>query len=239
MLAKLQAEQAEEARLRAERDHQERNRRELERQKHELEREKERAERERKELQEQRRRAREEAEHMSSAEVKERNRQKERLLARMKEIDDGTATNSDVAAPATSQAAVNGPTSTNKRSAAADDDVNAVFGEYRPSFLAGTTSSTKTKKPAAGRRRDTAVGPPSSSNLLVFDDLAKPADEEKPPSPDLSFLSSQPSMGAAGDRNSKHLLPRRPRQQATTVNGSGASVGVVGDTGDDIEEMIL
>lgn len=234
LLARMQAEQEEEQRLKQEREDQERERRELERQKRELEREKERAEKERWELEEQRRRAREEAERMTSAEEQERRRQKELLLAKMRAIDDGTVNNSDVAGP--SLQTMNGPTS-NKRAVAADDDVNgAVFGEYRPSFLAGTmTSSAKTKKTSTtSKRRDTASRP--QNNLLVFDDdLTKPLDSERPESSDLSFLSSQPPQGemGAGDRQSKHLLPRRPRQQATTMNG------ISNDLSDDIEEVIL
>ena len=230
MLAMFEAEQREEERLKEEREQQERERRELERQKRELEREKERAERERRDLEEQRRRAREEAERMSSADAEERRRQKELLLARMKAIDDGTVKNSDVAASSSSHT-MNGPTST-KRAVAADDEVSAVFGEYRPSFLAGTTTTAKTKT-SASKRRDPASRP--QRNLLVFDDdLNKPSDTEKPASPDLSFLSNQPSQSevGAGDRHNKHLLPRRPRQQATTMNGTTS-------VNDDIEEVIL
>jgi len=228
MLATLQAEQAEVARLSEEGEKQERERRELERQRRELERDRERAEQERKELEEQRRRARKEAERMTSAE-EERRRQKELLLARMKAIDEGTINKSDVAAGPSSQP-MNGPVSS-KRPVAADDDVNAVFGEYRPSFLAGTSSSAKTNNTSTtSKRRDPASRP--RNNLLVFDDdLSQPSGAEKPSSPDLSFLSSQPSQG---DGHSKHLLPRRPRQQATTMNGS-----VVSDLSDDIEEVIL
>jgi len=229
LLADMQAEQEQEARLRAEHEEQERERRELERQKRELERQKERAERERAELEEQRRHAREEAERMTSAEQEERRRQKELLLARMKAVDDGTIKNTGPSART-----MNGPvTTTNKRAAAADDTVNgAVFGEYRPSFLAGSTTSVKTKKTSAGRKRDAGSGP--RNNLLVFDDDEDPASSEKPASPpeQLSFLSSQGEVGA-GDRHSRHLLPRRPRQQATTtMNGSVVS-------SDDIEEVIL
>jgi len=232
MLARMQAEQDEEERLKQEREDQDRERRDLERQKRELEREKERAEKERWELEEQRRRTREEAERMTSAEEQERRRQKELLLAKMRAIDDGTVNNSDIAGPSLQM--MNGPTS-NKRAVAADDVNGAVFGEYRPSFLAGaTTSSAKTKKTSTTKRRDTVSRP--QNNLLVFDDdLTKPLDSERPESPDLSFLSSQPSHGemGAGDRQSKHLLPRRPRQQATTMNG------ISNDLSDDIEEVIL
>ena len=236
-LAALQAEQEEEARLNEEREERERRRREMEREKRELEREKERAERERRELEEQRRHAREEAERMTSAEEQERRRQKELLLARMKAIDDGTVNNSDVAA--SSSQTMNGPV-TSKRAVVADDDVNgAVFGEYRPSFLAGSTSSAKARKSSQTKRRDPASRPRNS--LLVFDDdLTQPSDTDKPESPDLSFLSSgQPSRGemGAGDIHNKHLLPRRPRQQATTMNGS--SVSVANDLSDDVEEVIL
>jgi len=227
MLATLQAEQEEEMRLK-----EDRKRRELERQKRELEREKERTEQERKELEEQRRRVREEAERMTSAEEQERRRQKELLLARMKAIDDGTNNLDDAGL---SSQTMNGPT-TSKRALAADDDVNgAVFGEYRPSFLAGSTSSAKTKKTSSGKKRDAASRP--RNNLLVFDDdLTKPSDAEKSASPDLSFLSSQPphSEMGAGDRHNAHLLPRRPRQQATTMNGSAGN-----DLSDEIEEVIL
>ena len=237
----MQAEQEQrEAQREAER---ERERRELERQKREREREKELAERERRELEEQRRRAREDAERTTSAEQDERRRQKELLLARMKAIDDGTASRSDAACGPSSQAA-NGP-ATSKRPVAADDDVDAVFGGYRPSFLAGTTSSAKTKKASSsGKRRDAAAAGsrPRNSNLLVFDDdlTSRPTSDaaEKPASPDdLSFLSGPGEVGA-GDRHSKHLLPRRPRQQATNVNGA-SSTGVGNELSDDIEEVIL
>ena len=234
LLANLQVEQEQQARQEAKREERERERRELERQK----REQERAERERRELEEQRRRAREEAERMTSAEQEERRRQKELLLARMKAIDDGAVKQSDAASgPEPSSQTMNGPlTTTSKRPVAADDDVNTVFGGYRPSFLAGTTGSAKAKKTPSSKRRDPASRPRNS--LLVFDDdLTKPSDSEKPASPpDLSFLSGQPSHGelGAGDRHSKHLLPRRPRQQATTMNGAS-----VNDLSDDIEEVIL
>jgi len=74
----------------------------------------------------------------------------------------------------------------------------------------------------------------------VFDDdLTRPPSDtaEKPASPDLSFLSGPGEVGA-GDRHSKHLLPRRPRQQATNVNGA-SSAGVGNELSDDIEEVIL
>lgn len=238
MLAKLEAEQEEEAQLNAEREKQERERRDFERQKRELERERERAERERQELKEQRRRAQEEAERMTSAEEQERRRQKELLLAKMKAIDEGTVNSLDITQ--SSSLMMNGPASS-KRAVAADADMHdAVFGEYHPSFLAGTTtSSAKTKKTLSTRRRDPAASRPQN-NLLIFDDddgFTKPSNADKPESPDLSFLSghSPPSQGemGGGDKNSKHLLPRRPRQQATTMNG------MVTDLSDDIEEVIL
>jgi len=288
MLARLQAEQDEEARLKEERERQERERREFERQKRELERDKERAERERRELEEERRRTREKAERMTSAEEEERRRQKELLLAKMKAIDDGAINSSDAAGspsqtmngPTISKRAVAaeddvngaasdqcrpssltetatsdpvgpsdlvGPpsqklTSTKRRVVADDDDVNgAVFGGYRPSFLAGSTSSAKTKKTSSGTRRDAAAASRPRRNLLVFDDdddnddFTQTSNSEKPASPDLSFLSGHSSQGevGAGDTQSKHLLPRRPRKQATTKNG------VVNDLSDEIEEVIF
>jgi len=219
-LAKLQAEQEEQERA-------ERERRQMERQRRELELEKERAERDRRELEEQRRRSREEAERMTSAKEQERRRQKELLLAKMKAIDDGTVKHSDDASQP-----MNGLIAS-KRAVAADDDVNdAVFGGYRPSFLAGsTTSASKTKAAASKRRVDQASRPPRNS-LLIFDD-----DLDNPESPDLDFLSNPSSQGevGAGDRHAnKHLLPRRTQQQTTTVNG-----GLANDVSDDIEELIL
>ena len=127
---------------------------------------------------------------------------------------------------------MNGPSAVaSKRPIAATDDANTVFGEYRPSFLAGTTSSAKTKKTSAGKRRD-AARPPPRNNLLVFDDdLDGPGPD--PAAPGDSEVGAGDRHGGGGG---KHLLLRRPRQPPTTVNGS---VGSLNDLSDEIEEVIL
>lgn len=263
MLAKLQADEDEKTRLREQREEKERQRRELEREKRELEREREQAERERKELEEERRRAERITSAEQDERRRQKELLLARMKAiddgTVNSSDDaGPATYGPTSSKRVVAAAedVNGAVPGKYRSSfltetdtsdlggralqkrqvvADDDDVNgAVFGGYRPSFLAGSTSSAKTKKSSSTMRRDAASRP--RNNLLVFDDddddLTKPSEPQKPASPDFSLLSNQGEMGA-GDRHDKHLLPRRPRQQATTMNG------VVNDLSDDIEEVIL
>jgi len=133
-----------------------------------------------------------------------------------------------------------------------DDVSGAVFGGYRPSFLAGsaTSGSAKTKKTSTSKR-DAAAGasrPAPRRNLLVFDDDADDfatssngGGKRSGAGGELGFLSDKASdggveMGAGDRRDSKgHLLPRRPRQQAAT----GMMNGVASDVTDDVDELIL
>lgn len=240
LLARLQEDEEEKSRQQHDRDLQRERERVRREEQDRAERERKEAEREHREAEARVRRAREEAERFqSSAEEQERLRQKELLLSKMKAIDEGRiSTETGISGSHQNGVALRGK---QRPPASEVEEVEgAVFGEYRPSFLAGSSASASRPSKKVAEKKNHRE--PPKDEILFFDQKEEKNGNGKS-SPDLSFLgggeggSQTNKVGSDGDQ----LLPRRPRQHTASVvvNNNKTDVNIISDLGDDIEEVIL
>ena len=251
--AQRDAQKQEAERLRLERERQEENRRREEQRRREEEERRQREERERREADE--RRADEERRRLENdAKERERQLQKQLLLAKMKEIDEGKRYDSGDSpshnkkeykftepienmhrgkpAREVSVPVLQSRRKSKKSFLDDDDDDDVGAGGYKPTFTSNTKSNPK---------------PRAKKNLM--DDLFGDSSANKNPPGNTRDKSSTQIYGGGNALISdtedseqppvgnSHLLPRRPRQQTTTL--SKPSVNAVDPFDDDIEEVVL
>jgi len=175
--------------------------------------EKERIEQEKKEREEKETFVRQQ----NSVEEKERQRQKELLLAKMKAIDEGNLSSNQK----TTATSANGDSKV--------DDFGLTFGDYKPSFITDVSTSSKSSKKTSDKKSE--LDDQHSNDIFH----------------NAGYSSSGYSIHADhtssvreghGDQRDGYLLPRRNRQPILAVTRN-ADINVVSDLGEDIEEVTL
>ena len=199
--------------------------------------------------------ARDDAERFS-VEDRERRHQRELLLAKMKAIDEGKMSTDNGVFITSSYS--NSPPPTNGLQTASKYQTKSYadtsFGEYKPTFIATNDATINRKKKNSFDSKSDSSKKSSLMNELFAgaNEAGSSEDEENIP---VIFDRKQSHRGGASSpvmlfggesrevkhvengNDGSHLLPKRSRQPVTTFTGN--TLNAIGDSDDDIEEVVI